>query len=275
MKKSKPVGLMAAGRMTESSLARFPLLVQAIGPIVAANRRLASRYVNVLRSGWAAEPAELANCRLIVLQARPAEWAGLLPRLPVGGCPVAVLEDDLGAAALAPLRAAGVAACSMTIVPAAARPLMLVDGDAAAVRAVRGWASVGGLRCVEMKSMGAALYGTAMVTVSALVTPLVDAATRSLRAAGLSQVDARQIVAQTLEGALRSYSAHGRKGWPNPSAAGRRAVVAAQCEALAGGDAGLVRLYARVLAACLDYYGQETEWLNESTGAEGASNRGQ
>jgi predicted short-subunit dehydrogenase-like oxidoreductase (DUF2520 family) len=263
MKKSKPVGLMAAGRMTESALARLPLLVRTIGPIVAVNRRLASRYVNVLRAGWPGEPADLSDCRLIILQAKPAEWGGLLRRLPRGGCPVALLDDDFGAAMLAPLRAAGRAACSVAISPVAAQPLMLVDGDAGALRAVRGWASVGGVRCVEMKSRGKALYGAGMMTVSALVTPLVDAATRSLRQAGLSQVDAKQIVAQMLEGALRSYKAHGRKGWPNPSVAGRRAVVAAQCEALAGGDAGVGRLYGSVLAACLEYYGQETEWLSE------------
>ena len=86
MKKSKRVGLLAAGRMTESPLSRFPLLVRAIGPIVAGNRRLASRYANVLRSGWAAEPEELSDCRMVVVQAKPAEWAALSPRLP--GCSV-------------------------------------------------------------------------------------------------------------------------------------------------------------------------------------------
>ena len=271
MKKSKLVGLMAAGRMTESALTRFPPLVRAIGPIVAVNRRLASRYVNVLRAGWAADPEELGDCRLIILQAVPAEWEGLLRRLPRGGCPVALLDDEFGAAVLTPLRAAGRTACSVAISPVAARPFILVDGDAAAVRAVRAWASVGGVRCVEMRPRGKALYGAGMVTVSALVTPLVDAATRSLRAAGLSQVDARQIIAHALEGALRSYAAHGRKGWPNPSAAARRDAVAAQCQALAGGDARMARLYGSVLAACLEYYGQETEWLSESARVAGAS----
>ena len=262
MKKLKPVGLMAAGRMTESALARLPSLVLEMGPIVAANRRLASLYSNVLRAGWSAEPEELADCRLIVLQAKSAEYDALLRRLPVGGCPVAFLDADAEASVLDRLRETGVAVCSLAISPVTARPLMLVDGDAEAVLAVRSWASLGGVRCVELKPGGKALYGAGMVTVSALVTPLVDAATRSLRAAGLSQVESQQIVAHALEGALRSYSAHGRKGWPNPSAAGRRAVVAAQREALAHGEAGLGRLYSCVLKACLVYYGQETEWLN-------------
>jgi hypothetical protein len=38
--------------------------------------------------------------------------------------------------------------------------------------------------------------------------------------------------------------------------------VAEQCRTVAQADAALGRLYARVLAACLDYYGQESEWLN-------------
>lgn len=262
MKKSKPVGLMAAGGMTESALARLPSLVRAVGPIVAANRRLASRYANVLRAGWAADPAELMDCRLIVLQAKPAEWDGLLSRLPHERCTLALLDEDSDVSLLAPLRAAGAAVCSVAVSPLAARPLMLLDGDAAAVRAVRAWASDGGVRCVEMKPRGKALYCAGMMTVSALVTPLVDAATRSLRASGLSQVEARLVVSHVMGGALRSYDAHGRKGWPNPAASGRRAVVAEQCRAVAKADAALGRLYASVLTACLDFYGQDSEWLN-------------
>lgn len=270
MKKSKPVGLLAAGRMTESALARLPSLVRTIGPIVAANRRLASRYANVLRAGWAAEPADLLDCRLIVVQAKQAEWAALSVRLPGIRCPVALLDDDLGPATQAHLRAVGAAVCTVSISPVAERPLLLLGGDAAAVRAVRAWAT-GGLRCVELKPRGKSSYGAGIVTVSALVTPLLDAATRSLRASGLSEVDSRQIVAHVLEGALRSYEAHGRKGWYNPSTPGRRSAVIEQREALAGGDSGLARLYSRVLAACLEYYGQEVEWLNESTGTVRAS----
>lgn len=262
MKKLKPVGLLAAGKMTESALTRLPLLVRAVGPIVAGNRRLASRYANVLRAGWPAEPAELADCRLIVLQVKPAECEGLLRRMPSGGCPVALLDDNFGAIVPEPLRTAGVAICTVAISPVAARPMMLVDGDAAAVRAVQVWASGGGVRCVELKPGGKELYGAGVMTVSALVVPLVDAATRSLRSSGLSQGDARLIVARVLEAALRSYDAFGRKSWPNPSVAGRREAVAAQCESLASGDAGLGRFYARVMEACLEYYGQETEWLN-------------
>lgn len=271
MKKSKRVGLLAAGRMTESPLSRFPQLVRAIGPIVAGNRRLASRYANVLRSGWAAEPEELSNCRMVVVQAKPAEWDALSPRLPGLQCPVALLDEELAAAIQEHLQAGGVAVCSVAVSPVAARPLLLVDGDPAAVRAMRAWASGGGVRCVELKPRGKANYGAGIVTVSALVTPLVDAATRSLRASGLSQMDARQIVNHVLQNALRSYDAHGRKGWPNPSALTRRGAVAEQFEGLAGGDAALQRLYSRVLSACLEYYGQEAEWLNESPQAAAAS----
>lgn len=273
MKKSKPVGLLAAGRMTESPLARIPPLTRDLGPIVAVNKRLASRYANLLRAGWAAEPGELLACRLIVLQAREEEWGALSARLGSARCPVAILADECGVALQKQIRAFGLAVCSVGISPLVARPLMVLDGDASAVRAVRSWASGGGVRCVELRPGGEAHYGAGIVLVSALVTPIVDAATRSLRASGLSQVDSRQIVTRLLEAALRSHDAHGRKGWPNPSAPGRIEVVAAQCETLAARDARLERLYARVLGACLEYYGYGAEWLHESRRAGNASNR--
>jgi len=259
--------------MTESPLARVPSLARALGPIVAVNKRLASRYANLLRAGWASEPGGLLACRLIVVQAKAEEWGALSARMGGAGCPVAILADECGAALQKRIRALGVAVCTVVISPLAVRPLMVLDGDAAAVRAVRNWASGGGVRCVELRPGGSAHYGAGIVMVSALVTPLVDAATRSLRASGLSQVDSRQIVSRVLEGALRSYDAHGRKGWPNPTAAGRIEAVSAQCETLAARDAKLARLYARVLGACLEYYGQDTEWLDESERAAAASNR--
>ncbi|MBL0157217.1 MAG: DUF2520 domain-containing protein [Bryobacterales bacterium] len=259
--------------MTESPLARVPSLARALGPIVAVNKRLASRYANLLRAGWASEPTGLLACRLIVVQAKAEEWGVLSARMGGAGCPVAILAEEYGAALQKRIRALGVAVCTVVISPAAARPLMVLDGDAAAVRAVRIWASGGGVRCVELRPGGSVHYGAGIVLVSALVTPLVDAATRSLRASGLSHVDSRQIVSRVLEGALRSYDAHGRKGWPNPTAAGRVEAISAQCETLAARDAKLERLYARVLGACLEYYGQDTEWLDESEWATGASNR--
>ncbi|HEY3443937.1 MAG TPA: hypothetical protein VGK29_24495 [Paludibaculum sp.] len=250
--------------MTESPLARVPSLVRDLGPIVAVNKRLASRYANLLRAGWAAEPAELLACRLVIVQAKPEEWGVLASRLGNARCPVAILAEEFGKGMQTQIRACGVAVCTVGISPLALRPLMVLGGDPAAVRAVRIWASAGGVRCVEMKPGGSANYGAGVMLASALVTPLVDAATRSLRASGLSQVDSRQIVSRVLEGALRSYDAHGRKGWPNPAAPGRRDAVSTQCKTLAARDAKLERLYRRVLGACLEYYGQDTEWLDES-----------
>ena len=50
---------------------RYPELARSLGPVVAESKRVASRYANALRAGQAAEREELAQCKLVLIQAPP------------------------------------------------------------------------------------------------------------------------------------------------------------------------------------------------------------
>jgi len=242
MSQWKPLGLIASGRMRDSLLLRRPALCRFLGPVAAADARLASRYANTLRAGQPARPAELRSCGLILVQAGPADLGRVLPLLraaaPSRDSCLALLSAELDSSALEEFRAAGARVCSVAAAPAAARDLVVLEGDAAAIRRARPWLEEAHLRCLELKP------------------PLLDAAMRSLRAAGLPAAEARRMLRFLAESAVRSFVAHGRKGWENPAAPARLPVLERQLEAAMAQSPPLVAFQQALLRAVAEFYGQ-------------------
>ncbi|WP_321477040.1 DUF2520 domain-containing protein [uncultured Paludibaculum sp.] len=268
MNKLLPVGLIASGRMTESLLIRYPLLTRDFGPVVASSRRLASRYANALKAGHAAEVKELGQCRLVLIQAPALELSGIVSTLtssPISwkSKVVALLDDDLDATELQPLHERRAAVGSVALAPMRDRGRLVVEGDTAAVRLLHQWAAPARLECIELKARSKALYGAGLMAASSLFAPVLDCASRSLRAAGLTQVEARQMLTLLVELALRGQRVRSRKAWPGPASMWRRPSVLRHIRALAEVDRGLAAFYQRSLSAALDYEGQESGWLSE------------
>lgn len=266
MNKPLPVGLIASGRMNESLLTRFPLLTRELGPVVASSLRLASRYANALRAGRPADSRELGQCRLILIQTPVAELPSivtLLLQAPVTwkSKVVALLDDDLDATALRPLRERRAAVGTVTQAPADERGRLLLEGDEAAVRLLSSWARQARLPCTALKPRAKALYGAGIMAAGTLLTPVLDCALHSLRAAGLTQVQARHLLGLVVEVAVRDQRACGRKSWLSPGAPARRSAVTSQLLALEREDPALAVFYRRSLVAALDYFGQDHDWL--------------
>lgn len=268
MSKLKPVGLIASGRMIESPLTRFPSLARDLGPVVASSRRLASRYAGALRAGQAADVPDLAHCSLVLIQAPaphlPAALS-LLLKSPVSwkSKVLVLLDEDMDTTALQPLRDRRAAVGSMTPAPSPDNRAMVVEGDPAAVSALRAWAARAQLRCVELTPQCKALYAAGLMVAGSLLSPVLDGSLRCLRASGLSQPEARRILEHVVELAIRDQRAHGRKAWASPASPARRPVILAQLSALAEVDPVLALFYQRSLIAALDYLGQDADWLGE------------
>lgn len=273
MTRQKPVGLIASGRMVDTALMRAPGLCAGLGPVVAQNLRLASRYANTLKTGHAARVEELKECGLVAVQAPSDHLERVLgqmleSRVKWRGRAVALLSDELDVGALADLKARGAAVCAAALAPGPGVPLMVADGDAEAVKAVREWGRQAKVRLVELNEGTKLMYGAALTSANTLILPVLEAAQRSLRGAGLSLADARRIVVHLAASAVRAHRAHGRKAWRNPGLPGRRAGVKAQLEALEGLDGRLAAFQASGLRAALDLFGQPGDWLEEEKAGE-------
>jgi hypothetical protein len=239
---------------------RFPELARGLGPVVAESRRVASRYANALRGGRAAELDELAECRLVLIQA-PAlavPWAvGEL--ISSGGAwrsrTVVWLNQGLGVWELERLRERRALVAAAGFAPTRDRPMLVVEGDRGAVRAVREWAKPARVRCVELPAGGGVMYQAGLILAGSMVSPVVDAALRSFRAAGFGLPESKRMLEVVVDEALRDYQAHGRKKWVNPC-------LRAEQAALLEGDAALARFFRRTLSSTLEYYGQPLDELS-------------
>lgn len=260
MSKQKLVGLIASGRMVESPLMRYPELARSLGPVVAESKRVASRYANAMRAGHAAEREELAQCKLVLIQAPRAAVPWAVEELLAGGGnwrarAVVWLHQRLGVRALAALRERRAMVAAAGFAPTRAKAMLVVEGDRGAVRAVREWARPVRLRCVELPPGGAAMYQAGLILAGSMVSPVVDAALRSFRAAGFGMPESKRMLEEVVDEALRDYQAHGRKKWVNPG-------VERGGDCLPDADAALAQYYHRMLRSTLEYYGQPLDELS-------------
>gem|GEM_PF-3558798 len=267
------MGLIASGRMTDTALARHAGLARGIGVVAAASLKLASRYANVLKAGRPCPVAGLAKCELVVIQASAPDLPAVLDLLLESGMAwrgraVALLNEDLDPAALQPLHGKRASVCSAALTPGPVKPVMVVEGDRHAVQAVREWASAAQIRCLELRAGTKQMYAAGLTAAATLITPVLEGALRSLRAAGLSMPEARRILAYVVDSSLRAHNAHGRKAWPNPALPARREAVKAQLASLASVDAKLAGFQKRCMEAALQLYGQPMEWLAEAPSSD-------
>ncbi len=261
----KPLGLIASGRMTDSLLLRRPALTRHLGPVVAANRRLASRYSNSLRAGVPGGLEDLRACGLILVQPGGDELElvlGILrPGAPWKGSHFVLLGSDEEASALEELRQGGALACSVAAVPSRARDAVILEGDRRAVRRARQWLAEGHLRCLELAPGGKPLALLGIQTAAKLLTPLLDSALMTLRAAGVGSRDARRLLHEAADAAMRAFLARGRQGWENPCAPHRAALTSRRLEAAFQAVPELAAFQAEIYRAVQRHYGPEARRL--------------
>jgi hypothetical protein len=261
------MGLMASGRMNDSTLLRVPRMGPAFGPIVASSKRLASRYANTLRMGYAAASVEaFADCSLIWIQAPAAELADLqftVLRSPVelAGKTFILLDADLDCSSLAPLAAAGAAVASLAHVPLLREEILLAEGDPGALRALRPVWRSSGARAIELKAGQKQVYTAGLMAAEALTAATAGSALACLRSAGFDQATAKRLTGTLVEIAVREQLTHGRKSWISPASETRRELTLRQIEALHASDPALACFMRSTLAAVLCWYGESREWL--------------
>lgn len=222
MSQWKPLGLIASGRMSSSLLMRRPALSRHIGPVVALDRRLATRYSNSLRAGSAAPVEDLHACGLVLVHSDAAGLERLLPLLlaagPWKGARFALISQHLDSSALGALRSSGARVCSVATAPARARDLAVVEGDAKATALAKLWLQEGHLRCFELAPGRRGLFQLGLFASQELLGPIFEAALASLRASGLSAIEARRLLFEAAESSLRAFAARGRKALDDPLA---------------------------------------------------------
>ncbi len=263
--KPRPIGLVGAGSLSRSFLARLPALHERLGPVLAPSQRLASRLVNVLRAGRAVERYEELEDSSVVLVAVPDS---LLPQVVAGlaagvsdwtGRTVLLCDTREDCLVLQDLAKRGAATASLTPL-AGPKPRYIVEGDRRAVREARSLVHGSGAQVWEMPC-GNKPFFFAALTFSSGVLPVADAAARCLRAAGLPAPACTSLNQELLDRTLRAYLHGGRKAWGGVVADGDAAQAARELAALEGADPSLARAYRQLARFALEWFERDGTWF--------------
>ncbi len=236
-------GLIGAGAVSRSLIARLPAKTEELGPVAAQSFRVASRLANSLRAGTAVRTVEELNpARNILFYSNPAscmDLAALLlaAKIDWRGRHLIVCETALPLEQLDFLRDAG---ASLAAIQAMGLPgRYLVEGDEAATKTARSLVRKVQGKVILLGEKRAALFQAGVTVATALLTPRVDMAAQLFRMAGLRDKQAMELAAAMVERTARGYGHSGRQSWTyhlrKPDSAKLKAEVHAVQEAVGQG----------------------------------------
>jgi hypothetical protein len=237
-------GLMGAGAVNASLIARLPRSTRALGAVAAVSFRVASRIVNSLGYGTPVRtPTALDGSRVILFHSSPEQFQVLLRTLsasPINWSGKSLVfcdcHADLAAVESFRERGASVAGVRRSALPAR----LIVEGDGPALAFAHRLVKDLGSKAIEIGSDCAGAFEAVLTLGSAALTPLIDYATGLLRQCGVRDSEAPKLAAALFEHTAREYARTGRQSWawyqrpPDP------ADIVAQVGAAGGALSGLL-----------------------------------
>jgi hypothetical protein len=248
MKACKRVGLVGAGGVNQSFLARMPALLGLLGPVKGSTLRVSRRIANGLRAGFAAgDYGELQPCEFIWIFA-PEDTldrvaADLAAEVAMQGKMVVlcdVLRDSLGPS---PLRTAGARLATVNCVPESDEQVFVAEGHPAVIAALRKQLAVEGRKLIELRPAAKTLYLSGAHMGAHLLMPWIAGAVESFRAAGFSRSEAARVVQALGARALRGYEKAGVRSWSQADAERLYQAIEADMDAIRLTDHRLAALY--------------------------------
>lgn len=273
MKETLNLALLTAGSITHNPVSRYPGIVKLIGPVKAPTFREASRAVNALKGGTAVRSIEEMPSSSLFLLSAPERYVPKLIRDMVEAVPdwrgreVALCSGALDSRDLEPLAKRGAHTASITPLDLFDKPVFLVEGHP---RAVQRWRTVLATtrgRVLDIGVHGLPLFTTASDLTSLILLPLLEAATGSLRRAGIPLADAQKMVERMVSRTVRNHVKSGSKTWRVPPHGPSRLRIERQMAALAGTGAKLDAFYQDSLEAAIRFMGRTAQPKRKAAGA--------
>jgi hypothetical protein len=247
------MGLVCAGGVSQSFLARMPALLQHLGPIKTSSFRVSRQTANSLRAGYAASHySALEPCRLILVAAPEARLERILremvARTPIRKAPfsknMVVLCGCVGdSLAPSPLHGTGARVASLNLVPDSREQIFTAEGHPATVRYLRSLFAESRRKIIGLKPGSKPLFFAGIYAGTALLLPWIAACMASLRAAGFSRSEAALVGEILGRRALRKYAKAGAKSWSRHTEAGLRRALDNDIPAIRSRDPRLAELY--------------------------------
>ena len=253
------MGLVAAGGVARSFLARMPALLARLGPIKAASYRVARRLVNQLKSGRAASHYSMLEPCPVILVCVPEEHLSTVmldmrAQIPLRQNIVVLCGCVRGSLSAGALRAAGARVASLNAVDQTGERVFVAEGHPEALRALRSLLAAEQRKLVEIRAEAKSLYWAGVNLASQLLIPWFAASVESLCAAGLSRAEAASMTQALGAAALRQWAKAGRKAWRGLSDPTLGHILEPETGSLQAADPRIAALYTDMLRQALEYF---------------------
>jgi len=264
MKLRKTAGLVGAGGVNQSFVARMPALLEQLGPVKGSSLKVSRRIANGLRAGFGVDDySALAPCDLIwicvpenQLDPLASELASAIPLVGKVVVLCDLLRDSLWPS---PLRAAGALLATLSCIPESLERKFVAEGHPLALAELRKLLSRDRRRMIEIRPATKPLYLAGVHLASHLLLPWVAGAAESLRAAGFPRNEAVSAVEALGERTLRAYGKAGDKAWNRAAAEHLHRAVAEDFETLRQTDSRLAALFSDGGERMLRYFAKPAE----------------
>lgn len=220
MRKRPSIGLIGAGKITDSPLLRMWALRERLGPVKAPSVRVASRISNSLRAGHpVVDYREFEDCALILISIPDS----LLPKIIADlssqqltwtNKAVVLCSALLGTMDLDSLAATGASVGSLCPIPGFEERWLLIEGDKRVEAEIRQIVDSRRSRLTLIRPACKPLYTTALACTGSMFIPMLLRASDSLQSAGVPVTESEAIIKKQVDRSIRMYFRMGRKVHP-------------------------------------------------------------
>jgi hypothetical protein len=259
MRSQKLAGLIGAGGVNQSFLARLPAVLEQLGPVKGSSLRVSRRIANGLRAGFAVDDyLALLPCGSIWILAPEAALdcitAELASAVTLAGKTVVLCEALRDSLRSSLLRIKGARVVTLNCLPESSERKFVGEGHPAALTELRKLLALDRRKLIELRPATKPLYFAGAYLGSQLLMPWIAGAAESFRAAGFSRDEAVGAVEALGARALRAYAKAGDKAWNRATAERLHRALAHDLETLRFTDARLAALFADGSDRMLRYF---------------------
>lgn len=247
MKVQKTAGLVGAGGVSRSFLARMPALLARLGPVKGASFQVSRRIANALRAGFGVPSYQaLQECELIWIVVPEHMLDSVtqeLAEIRLHGKMVVLCDAWRDSLWPNPMRTAGARLASLNCVPASKERTFAAEGHPAAIAELRRLLAMDGRKLIPLRAASKPLYLSGVYLGVHALLPWIAGAVESLRAAGFPRAEALRAVQAQGVRALRAYGKAGDKAWNRAAAENLHGAIERDLEAIRMTDPRLAALY--------------------------------
>jgi hypothetical protein len=259
MKPEPVTGLVGAGGVTRSFLARMPVVLRSLGPVKAESFRVARRIANTLCAGYAVPNyGALEACSLIWIAVPEPIFDRVLGDLaaqtPLAHTTVVLCDSVRDSRSPGPLRAKRARVASLNAVPESDERTFVAEGDPDAVAELRHVLAAEKRKLIELTPSSKALYFSGVHLATHLLLPWIAGSLESLRGAGFTRTEAAHLAQGLGARTLRSYGKAGAKAWNRDEVLAACRGMEANLGAIRAADPRLAALYEKGVDLALAFF---------------------